>query len=298
MPRFDILSYGCATVDDLLYVERYPEADAKVRVERSERCCGGLSASALVAAARLGARCLYAGPLGEDALSTLVCESLQSAGVTVHSVPLPSSLIHATIVVDVTAQTRNIFFELQGEPGPTPEVIDPNTVAEARVLYVDHYGIPGTLRAMEMAASGDTEVVADLERENGPLFPQLLDAIGHLVLSRRFALQVTGTTMVQSALRKLWHDGRRAVVITGGSDGCWALGADDPDSVLHQPAFPVEVVDTTGCGDVFHGAYAAGVAWGWDLATRLRFASAAAACKATRHGAQSGPTMEEVKTLL
>ncbi len=63
--RFDILGLGCTAVDDLIYVESYPAADSKVRIRRRERQGGGLTGTALVAAARMGARCQYAGGLGE-----------------------------------------------------------------------------------------------------------------------------------------------------------------------------------------------------------------------------------------
>ncbi len=62
---FDILGLGCTAVDDLLYVEHYPAADSKVRIRRQERQGGGLTGTALVAAARMGARCQYAGGLGQ-----------------------------------------------------------------------------------------------------------------------------------------------------------------------------------------------------------------------------------------
>ena len=69
--------------------------------------------------------------------------------------------------------------------------------------------------------------------------------------------------------------------------------------VLHQPAFRVETVDTTGCGDVFHGAYAAALREGRPIADRLRFAAAVAALKATRVGGQKGiPSREEVEAFL
>jgi sugar/nucleoside kinase (ribokinase family) len=69
--------------------------------------------------------------------------------------------------------------------------------------------------------------------------------------------------------------------------------------VAHQPAFPVAVVDTTGCGDVFHGAYAAGLVRGLGVMERVRLAAAAAALKATRPGGQAGaPTLAEVEQFL
>ena len=87
--------------------------------------------------------------------------------------------------------------------------------------------------------------------------------------------------------------------MTCGADGCWYLGGDDPQAPCHQPAMPVTVVDTTGCGDVFHGAYAAGLAKGLALPDRVRLASAAAALKATQRGGQGGiPTRSAVTRFL
>jgi sugar/nucleoside kinase (ribokinase family) len=80
----------------------------------------------------------------------------------------------------------------------------------------------------------------------------------------------------------------RAAVVTCGVEGCWYIGAETCRKPQHQPAFPVEVVDTTGCGDVFHGVYAATLAHGFDLPARIRWASAAAALKAKSLGGQAG----------
>src|SRR5262245_18177095 len=100
--RFDILGLGCVDVDDLMYVAAYPTADDKVQVERRERQCGGLTATALVAAARLGACCAYAGTLGDDPLSQFVEERFRAEGVATTHVRRKTDArpIHSTIVVD------------------------------------------------------------------------------------------------------------------------------------------------------------------------------------------------------
>src|SRR5438067_10401824 len=99
---WDVLGLGCVAVDDLLYVPAYPPPDAKVRVRRRERQCGGLTATALVAAARLGARCAYAGVLGDDEFSHFVLDTFRREDIDVrhvvgHAAARP---IHSTIVVD------------------------------------------------------------------------------------------------------------------------------------------------------------------------------------------------------
>src|SRR5262249_6462647 len=102
-----------------------------------------------------------------------------------------------------------------------------------------------------------------------------------------------------AAAKKLWNPARQAVVLTDGAAGCWSLTTEEPGAVRHLRAFPVEAVDTTGCGDVFHGAYAAAFVGGRTPRDCIRFAAAAAAIKATRRGGQSGiPTRPVVDAFL
>ena len=158
--------------------------------------------------------------------------------------------------------------------------------------------MPGAIRAARIAHEAGIPVVADFERSDAPQFSELLELIDHLVLSETFSCAVTGKAFVADAARALWNSQRKAVVVTCGPNGCWFLSAHH-DAPEHAPAFAVHPVDTTGCGDVFHGAYAAGLAFGMELRERIRFASAAAAIKATRRGAQQGaPTRVEVETFL
>src|SRR4051794_32293020 len=105
--RIDILGLGCVAVDDLLYVASYPAPDTKAPVERRERQCGGLTATALVAAARLGAQCTFAGILGDDELSTFVVNRLAAEGVDVRLIRRRASArpIHSVVIVDESRQT-------------------------------------------------------------------------------------------------------------------------------------------------------------------------------------------------
>lgn len=300
-PTFDVLGLGVVAIDDLIYVDAYPPPDVKMQVRRSERHCGGLTATALVAAARLGATCVYAGVLGDDELSHFALARLEAEGInTAHVVRRPDARpVHSFIIVDQTRKTRNIFFEISGPMGADPERPEADVVRAARVLFVDHYGMEGTVRAARIARAAGIPIVADMERqEEHPLFPELFSLVDHLIVSQNFAAAFSGEENPAAAARALWTPERRVVVVTCGAQGSWTL--DNPDGPLaHQPAYPVEVVDTTGCGDVFHGAYAAALARGLSLGERVRLASAAAALKATRPGGQAGiPSREAVEEFL
>ena len=298
--RHDVLGLGCTAVDDILYVPEYPAADGKVEVRSRERHCGGLTATALVAAARLGANCAFAGTLGHDAESQFVLETFTREGIdTRHTIRRKDAgPVRSIIIVDETRRTRNIFYDTKHVRGADPRLPAKEVILNARVLLVDRFGIPGMIRAARLARSGGIPVVADFESSHLPRFGELLELADHLIVSEGFARRLTGTRSVAAALRKLWNERRSVVVATGGESGCWFIDKAHR-SPQHFPAFPVRAVDTTGCGDVFHGAYAAALARGLPLAERLRIASAAAALKATRHGGQAGiPTARALRQFL
>lgn len=298
--QFDIVGIGCVAVDDLLYVDVFPPEDVKCQIRRSERQCGGLTGTALVAAAKLGGKCAFAGSLGFDDLSRVVEENFVSQGIDVSGVVrLPEvKPIHAAIVVAEDRHTRNIFFDASAPIGAPPSGPDPGLIHKSRVLFIDDYGLAGNIKAAEIARSSGVPVVADFERDDAPAFAALQERVDHLVLSEGFARRITGAPTAASAVGALWNESRAAVVVTCGAEGAWYRGSRDVKPE-HSPAFRVKVVDTTGCGDVFHGAYALALARGKDIEFRVRFASAAAALKAGRPGGQTGaPTADEVAALL
>src|SRR5262249_17492974 len=297
--RYDIVGLGCAAVDDLLYVPIYPPPDSKVQICRIERQGGGLTATALVAAAKLGAKCAYAGVLGDDELSEFLKQRLTRDGVDVSHVGYRpcSRPIHSFIIVDESTQARNIFYDLEGVYGAEPGWPDEAIIRSAGALYVDHFGVEGMCWAARIARSAGVPVVADLERGEMPGFPDLLALVNHLIVSRAFAEKLTGTAHPMVAAIQLWRPDRQCVVGTAGEAACWYT--TDGKGVRHQPAFAVQAVDTTGCGDVFHGAYAAALVHGISLREIVRFASAVAAIKATRRGGQDGaPQLHEVEEFL
>lgn len=297
--RWDVLGPGSATVDDLLYVDSFPAPDTKMPVQSIQRQGGGLIATGLVAVARLGARAAFAGVLGIDDMSRWVEEDLKREGVDVSQVVHHEDAkpIYAVIIVEQQKRTRTILYHVPGRAGADEHLPTEDAIRSARVLYVDDYGVPGHIRAARIARSEGIPIVADFEREYIPRLPELVDLVDHLIVSAGFAARFAGITDPAEAARKLWHEGRAVVAVTCGEEGSWYYtGQGVPQ---HQPAFHVEVVDTTGCGDVFHGAYAASLTWDMTLEERIRFASATAALKATQPGGRQGiPTREQVVAFL
>jgi len=290
----DVLGLGCTTVDDFIHVDSFPPADSKRRVERTHRQCGGLTGNALIAAARLGARCAYAGCLGTDDFSGYIAQYFTSEGIDISHAPrLPEArVIHSIIVIGGDTGSRNIFYEVNGVVGAHPSLPSEEVIHDSKVLFIDHYGMPGNLRALKLARAFGVPIVADLEDETVPHFNEVLAGVDHLILSEEFACRFTRENNAAAAARALWRPDRAVVIVTCGKEGCWSLeGAGEP---RHRAAFTVRATNTNGCGDVFHGAYAFRLACGDSLKERIRFASAAAAVKATQSDIPDLPAVEHL----
>ncbi len=184
----DVLGLGIVTVDDLLYVDRYPAPEEKVRVRARIRQCGGVTGTALVAAARLGARCAYAGQLGTDSLSDFVRESLGREGVDLSLVDSRHHRqpIHSTIVVDESTKSRTILFEKDDAPYQGEEWPPKALVQSCRVLFLDHDFSERGLRVATIARTAGIPVVADFERDEAPRFQELLALTDHLIINQEF----------------------------------------------------------------------------------------------------------------
>lgn len=294
---YDILGIGFAAVDDLVYVGAYPPADAKMPVRRRERQCGGLTMTALVAAARLGARCAYGGVVGVDELSQFVARQFERAGIdTGWMARHPAAhVVYSTIIVDESNGGRTIFYDLAGTIGIQPDWPPEEAILAARVAVIDHLDSERAVRAIQLARAAGVAIVADTEYVSSPAYGEMMPAIDHLIVPAAFAMQYTGEATPRAAAAALWSPQRKVAAVTCGENGVWWIDGAAPDDVRFQPAFRVTAVDTTGCGDVFHGAYAAALARGMPPSERIRYAAAAAAIKATRPGAQTGiPSDDEV----
>jgi sugar/nucleoside kinase (ribokinase family) len=290
-PKFDLLALGAVAVDDLFYIGSYPGPDEKTPVLRRERHCGGMSAIAAIAASRLGCKCAYAGVLGRDELSDFAIGQMRREGVNIRHLARRAGVrvIHSIIIIDSKAGTRNIFYDLRGVLGAARDWPPAEAIRSARVLFVDWFSVPGMIRAARLAREAGIPVVADFEQNGLPGFATLLPLADHLIISETFAAKFTGLSDPRRAVVKLWTGQQQLAAVTCGANGCFFVTADNPSAARHQPAFKVKAVDTTGCGDVFHGAYAAALARGLSAPDRIRFAAAAAALKAGKSGgAQRG----------
>ena len=238
---YDILGLGCTAIDDLLYVPSYPAVDSKMRIRHRERHCGGLTATALVAAARLGSRCAFAGVLGEDELSRFVENRFCEEGiVTEHIRHLPEARpIYALIIVDESTKTRTILYDLEGAYGAQPDWPAEEVIRAARVLFVDQFGLEGMTRAARIAREAGIPVVADVETDESPELAGLrsfLDLGGVLVVDDS---DPTKGAFGRAARRELLRALRPGNILLAAD--CAHIHPGNPD-----PAGPLQVKNASG----------------------------------------------------
>lgn len=294
--KYDVLGWGAAAVDDLIYVDHHPAPDSKMPVRDELRQGGGLTATALVAVARLGGRAAYAGVLGEGELARYTLAELEREGVDC-SLTLrqpEAGPIHARVIVDRSTGGRCILANRSRVIQRPDEAITPELVHRARVLFVDSTTAESGLTGTHLARGLGIPVVADIEHSRPGPARELFEAVDHLIVGQEVAAAVMGCAAPADAARALAARGYACAVVTAGAQGAWF--SIDGGPVQHQPALRVDAVDTTGCGDVFHGAYALCLARGMELAWAIRLASVAAALKATKPGGRAGiPTWQKME---
>ena len=195
--RFDILGLGCTAVDDLLYLDTHPVPDSKAPVRSRERQCGGLTLTALVASARMGCRCVFAGMLGDDELSQFVVRRLIDEGIDVTHICRRANArpVRSTILVDRVRKTRTILFETGELLGADPNWPHEDLIRGARPPARGPFRRRGHDSGRPHCPRARIPVVADFENADDPLFPTLLALTDHLILSRDFALRITPPTI-------------------------------------------------------------------------------------------------------
>lgn len=286
----DVLGIGYSATDYLGIVPRYPELDEKVELSRFTMQGGGPCATAMVTVARLGGRASYGGKMGDDDFGRFMLDQLAAEGVETSGVVIePGARSQFSfIVVDADTGKRTIYWTRSEVPSLQPEDISREHILSAKVLHLDGHDLPAAVEAARWANEAGIPVVFDggTAREGSD---RMIEHADYAAVSRRFAEAFTGGTDPEAAARALFGGHRKLAAVTMGNEGCVCVTAD---GVFHQPAFEVDVVDTTGAGDVFHGALSFGVSRGWPIPEIVEFAAAVAAMKCTALGGRTGiPTL-------
>lgn len=296
MKRYDVVGVGYCNVDYLGIVPRHPRIDEKIRLLDYARQGGGVTATAMTAVGRLGGRARLITKVGSDEPGAFSIDELAKDGVDVSGILADPDRASQFSFIAVNRRTgKRTIFWTPSEIHLGADELRREDILEAKALHVDAHHPEAALQAAIWAHGVGIPVVMDAGtlREGSE---EIAAHTTHLIASALFARQFTGTSDPTEAARMMLIEGRQLAAVTLGKDGCVYAVAG---SVMYQPAFKVKVVDTTGAGDVFHGAFSFGLSQGWEIPRIITFASAVAAIKCTKLGGRAGiPTYAQASAFL
>ena len=296
--RWDVVGIGASCIDDIYRLPVFPQAGSslsKIPVGSHTVGCGGQTATTLATCSRLGLRAKYAGVVGHDDRGRLVRAELDRRGVDTSDLAVrEGETPSAVILVDDTGD-RLVLWHRDDQLSLPPDSLPLVAISAARLVHVDDVDEPAAIAAAGLAHDAGVPVTCDIDRVTRRT-TELLELVTVPILAAHVPLQLTGEPDHERALRALRQRHPGLFCVTLGTEGAMAL---DGDTLLRAPAFSVDVVDTTGAGDVFRGGLIYALLRSVATGDALLFANAAAAVSCTRLGAMAGaPSLEEVNRVL
>ena len=295
--RFDVVGVGYTALDYLALIPCFPTENMKLEMEDFLIQGGGPTATAVVTARRLGLRSAFIGKVGDDDFGGRMLDELEGEGIDVSRVVVEEGgrSQYAFIMVDGSTAARTILWTRGNLEPFTADDVDLGLVRRARGLLIDSLEPSAAIAAALAAREAEIPVVIDAGTLRDGV-RELLPLCDYIVASELFSEQISGGGDHLEALEAIMDYGPEAAVVTLGERGCVAL---TEKGMIEVPGFEVEAVDTTGAGDVFHGAFMYGVLEEWDIERICVFSNAVAALKCRMLGGRAGiPDLDETLSFL
>jgi len=293
LTRACVLCFGIVVADRIYEVEDLPQGEGKYTAHAYREGGGGIAGTAAVAVAALGARALFCGAVGEDQAGLFLRAELAGLGVDLGGMQAAPGARTPSASVVVDARGERCLVVDRGTVSPRGP--DPALLAQADAVLVDHR-FPDAAAALLRALPPHVPGVLDAEGGDAADLRRLDALAAYPVFSCNGLEIATGAADPEQGLRAVDAPVAAAVGVTlGGEGSLWRLAG----SIHRVPAPQVRVRDTTGCGDVFHGAFALALAEEMPLLAAARFASAVAALKARQgEGWRGMPDRTEAEALM
>ena len=301
-----IICLGHAALDRIYRVTSLPVGSTKLRATGYSEVGGGMASNAACAISRLCDPARHSvefwGRTGSDSAGAIIRDKFALFDVNVDHVKVFDGCMSSQSAVMVDDAGERMIVNYRGDV-PLDDIswLPIDRIAGAAAVLTDVRWQDGARTVLEAARASNVPSVLDADLGDVAIVRALVPLAGHAIFSEPGLGNWFGSTCademaIAAALRSAVERGAEIAGVTRGECGVmlWVDGA-----LQRVPAFKVDVVDTLGAGDAFHGAYALGLAEGMSAVESARFASAAAAIKCTRHGGRSGsPTRTEVEGLL
>ena len=284
--------------DTLILLAHFPAYAGKVAFEREILSPGGQVASAMVTCAKLGLRVKYIGTVGDDERGRIQLASLRASGINLDDLEIRRNCANQTayILIDQGTGERTVLWQRDECLRLEPESITPQKITSARMLHIDAHDTPAVARAAEIAHQHRIPVTVDVDTiYHG--FDRVLPHVDYLVASSEFPVQWTHERDPFRALEMIQEEYH--IPVAAMTLGALGALARVERRFIYSPAFVVNCADTTGAGDVFHGAFCYAVLQNMPLRDALEFSNAMAALNCTALGARGRiATVEEARGLM
>jgi len=288
---FDVVGVGANSVDYVYRLPQFPQPDSpasKLRIREHLVTCGGQTATALCTCAAMGLRTKYVGTIGNDPNGERIRRELATRGVDVEHTYVRDTLNPFAVILLDERGERVVLWERRPGLELRAEELDSALIRGARLVHVDDVDEDAAIRAARMARDAGLPVTSDIERVTSRT-EELVAAVTVPIFAEHVPEALTGERDLERALRHIRGD---LVCVTLGPRGAMLRAGD---RVYRERGNQVAVVDTTGAGDVFRGAFIVALLRHESPPDILRFANAAAAISCTRLGAIAGvPTLADV----
>lgn len=299
VPAIDVVGLGLNSIDTICVGSRFPRPNAKTRLSNVRLEPGGMVATALTACARLGLRARYIGSVGTDDWGRAQLASLRAENLDLEFVRIVEGTTSqmAVIVLEESVGERTILWHRDSKLIFPVTDLRRETIVSARLLHLDGCDAAAALQAARWAREAGIPVVIDIDQVYDETTDDLLRSVDYLIAAEDFSAQSVGVTEPEEAVRALGE--KYGCPVTGITLGSRGAIFSDRGRILRSNAFKVPVVDTTGAGDVFRGAFIYGLLQNWALPDVIRFSHATAGMKCMHLGARRGiPTFAQVRDFL
>ncbi|TPI46721.1 sugar kinase [Mesorhizobium sp. B2-9-1] len=288
-PPVRLLSVGAFTLDTILRVETLPAHQGKFIASDGVQIASGMATSAACAARRLGAEVSLWASAGDDPVGDQLIADIQAEGIDCSLIRRVAGARSALAAILVDAHGERVivpFYDKKAQADP--EALPLADLSGFGAVLVDVRWPGAAALALGAARSVGRPAILDADTAPVEVLERLLPLASHIVASEPAARIVCGHALdPESACADLASRTDAFVAVTGGAAGTWwhdrATGR-----VRHVETPKVKAIDTLAAGDVFHGAFAVGLAEAMPVEEALRFASAAAALKCLRFGGRLG----------
>ncbi len=294
---YTVFGLGHCCLDNICVLDPYPAKGKKGDVIRSLNVCGGPVPTALATLSKFGISTGFCGTIGDDPEGKTVLNNLSEFNVDVSRVVVDSNIrtAKANIWIDPANGERTVALDRTRHSWLTSGRVDFDFIKSCKAFISDARATAPNIEALKIAKANSVITILDIGADRDRLI-EILPLIDYAIVSQD--LQETflpGSSPAELAENLLGHGVATAIVTLGAEGALWrnALASGV------ESGFDVGAIDTTGAGDIFHGAFIYGLLEGWNLQKNILHANAAAALACTKLSGMGGiPSLNEVSTLL